>query len=189
VWQDPNRIGAYHLRYTNLWANFAFGPWHEERDYVGKQPGTHHFFIEDVAFMLEVWINSVVVQYFVEEATEDHWERLKQYQPFISDSTFTQEDLQPFSLEEKVQIRSSLQVFQQLVVENYNPDDDQLEFIEERLDYLSKAVDRLNRFDWKGVAISTVIGIGINLSVDTQTGPKLLKLLEQAFQSVRLFLT
>ncbi len=190
VWPDSNTPGAFHFRSTIFWANFPFGPWQEEHPAIShRQPYKLHYSIEDVAWALEGWINSVVVQYFLEEALEDNWELLKQYRPFISDSTFTQEDLQPFSLEEKEQIRTSLQVFQELLVQNYNPNEEQLELIEERLDYLSKALDRLNRFDWKGVTISTVIGIGINLGVDTNTGATLLRLLEKAFQAVRLLLT
>lgn len=159
------------------------------RSSQSRKSYTQYFSIETVARELERWIYGVVSPYFIEETTEDKWEQLKQYQPFISNSKFTGEDFESFSSEEKTEIRTSLQIFQQLLVKNYYPNDEQLEFIEERLDYLSKAVDRLNRFDWKGVAVSTVIGIGINLSVDTNTGANLLRLLEQAFQSVRLFLT
>ena len=139
VWPSSNTPGAFHFRSTVFWANFPFGPWQEEHRSTLRQPYKLHYSIEDVAWELAGWINSVVYQYFLEEALEDDWELLKQYQPFISDSTFTQEDLQPFSIEEKEQIRTSLQIFQQFVVENYSPNEEQLELIEERLDYLSKA--------------------------------------------------
>jgi hypothetical protein len=69
------------------------------------------------------------------------------------------------------------------VYQNYKTTKEQRDYVEERLEYLSNAVDRLNRFDWKSLAISTVVGIGINLAVDTQTGPMLMRLLEQAFHA------
>jgi len=56
------------------------------------------------------------------------------------------------------------------------------------LEYLKKAVDRLNKFDWRGLAISVVVGIGINLSVDTNSGKLLLDLLRQAFNTVTYLL-
>ena len=145
--------------------------------------------VENTVKWFEYWLRDTVVRYVSEVYEPDPWGQLRQFQPLISDSTFTQEDFQSFTPQEKVEIRRSLQGFKRLVYENYDPDEEQQEFIEERLDYLSKAVDRLNRFDWRALAVSVVIGIGINLSVDTSTGAVLLRLLEQAFRSVRLFLT
>jgi hypothetical protein len=68
--------------------------------------------------------------------------------------------------------------------DQFNPSPEQEEFIEERLEYLSEAVDKLNRFDWKGVALSTLLSIGANLCVDKESGRILFGLFQQAFQSV-----
>jgi hypothetical protein len=59
-----------------------------------------------------------------------------------------------------------------------------LEFINERLEYLSQAVDRLNKFDWKAQALSTLISIAVNLSVDTEGGKKLFQLFSQALEFI-----
>lgn len=74
--------------------------------------------------------------------------------------------------------------FKRLVVENYNPTNDQLDFISERLDYLTDSVNRLNRYDWKGLALSILTSIAINLTVDTQGGKMLFELFTQALHSV-----
>src|ERR1700730_9725630 len=60
---------------------------------------------------------------------------------------------------------------------------EQSEFINERLEYLSKAVDRLNRFYWNGVAISVVMSIAVNLSVDTERGRVLFNTFKAAFRA------
>lgn len=190
VWPISDRISTYHYRCSAFWPNFPLVLWKEEYQSplkVGSSK-TVYYSLEDVARALQRWIDDVVRQYFEEEATDDNWERLKQFLPFISNTTFSQEDLQPFSSEEKEEIRTNLQVFHQLVVDNYNPTEEQLEFIIERLEYLTDAVDRLNHYDWKGVVISTVMGIATNLSVDTNVGAALMRLLQQAFQGIRLFL-
>lgn len=75
-----------------------------------------------------------------------------------------------------------------LKIENYNPNDEQLEEINEKLEYISQAVERLIRRDWIGVAISTVIGIGINLGVDTEGGRQLLEFFQEAFSQIILLL-
>ena len=144
--------------------------------------------IDTVSTALSEWIYDVVDRYFEDVEIDDPWEKLQQYQRFIPSHPLQKENLQPFSPVEKEQIRNSLLVFKQLVYKKYRPDEAQKEFIEERLTYLSKAVDRLNRFDWKGLAISVIVGIGINLSVDTESGKALLKLFEQAFLPIRYFL-
>ncbi len=101
-----------------------------------------------------------------------------------SSKSFTKEDLETFTDNEKKQIQDSLSKFQQLIQEEMSPMKGQLDNIQEKLDYLNAAVDRLNRFDWKGVALSTIIGIATNLSVDTNSGKQVFDLFQQAFSSV-----
>lgn len=82
------------------------------------------------------------------------------------------------------QIRISLQEFERLLILEFNPSEEELIQISEKLDYLSKAVDRLNRFDWKGLALGTFIGISTNLAIDTESGRKVFELLRQAFDAI-----
>jgi len=49
-------------------------------------------------------------------------------------------------------------------------------------------VDRLNRFDWSGLAISIVVSIAVNMSVDTEDGRVLFTLFKAAFQATTKFL-
>ena len=110
----------------------------------------------------------------------DLWSQLQFYSPLTT--AFIDDDLKQFSSEQKEQIRLSIKDFERLIVENYAPTKEQLKFISDRLSYLGNAVDRLNRFDWKGLAISIVTSIAINLSVDTEGGKLLFKLFQQAFE-------
>ena len=81
---------------------------------------------------------------------------------------------------DKPLVRNGTQEFRQLIIANFTPTEEQAEVINNRLDYLEKAIDRLNRIDWKALAISTVIAIGINLYVDTEKGRLLFALFQQA---------
>ena len=67
------------------------------------------------------------------------------------------------------------------MVKEFNPSREQLRLIQMQLDYLSEAVGRLNRIDWRGLAVSTVITIAIQLSLDTEKGKLLFQLFQQAF--------
>jgi hypothetical protein len=93
-----------------------------------------------------------------------------------------------FTSNEKEQIREVLEEFKKSVIELFSgeiePIKDGIRNMEEKIDYLCNAVDRLNRFDWKGVARSTAIGIATNLTVDTEMGRQIFMLFQQAFQSI-----
>lgn len=93
-----------------------------------------------------------------------------------------------FTEEEKESVRRGINRFRQLVKENFKPTSKQEEFINERLDHLSEAVDNLNRFDWRGVALSTLISIAVNLTVDTERGRFLYTLFQQAFREATKYL-
>jgi hypothetical protein len=142
------------------------------------------FPITYVSATLDEWLKSTVKEYFTEEQTPDLWPQIEIYQSLVTTSTISEEDYRYFSAEEKEQIQLSLLEFHRLVIENFNPTQEQLASINERLDYLGKAVDRLNRFDWKGIALSVVVSIAINLTVDTEGGRLLLKLFQQSFEAI-----
>ena len=102
------------------------------------------------------------------------------YSPLSSLSTIQKEDLLHFTDTEKKQIKSGLDEYKRLIIVNYIPTPEQLELINERLKYLSDSVERLNRFDWKALAASTVVSIGITLTLNTETGKQLFNLFMQA---------
>jgi len=70
-----------------------------------------------------------------------------------------------FSEEEKTQIRIILQQFKVTIINEFNPTDAQFHQITERLDHLAESVDKLNRFDWKGVAINTILTVALEPSL------------------------
>jgi len=89
-----------------------------------------------------------------------------------------------FTDDEWQQVKLALSTFRVLLIENFNPNEEQLEVVSQRLDYLSVAVNRLNKFDWKGVALSTLIGISTTLTLDTERGRQLYGLFQQAFSAL-----
>lgn len=130
------------------------------------------------------WLSKHVAKHMEFESIPDLWAEVKAIQPMISSKSFTQEDFEMFTEREKFQIQESLKEFQRLIKEEISPMKESLDNIQEKLDYLSNAVNKLNRFDWKGVALSTVIGIATNLSVDTNSGKQVFDLFQQAFQAL-----
>jgi hypothetical protein len=69
-----------------------------------------------------------------------------------------------------------------LIKQDFNPNQEQFKVINDRLEYLTNALDKHNKFDWKGIAIQTVISIGIALSLSPEKGQQLLMLFKHVFQ-------
>lgn len=92
--------------------------------------------------------------------------------------------VQTFTVSEQQQIRTCIDQFASLLKSELSPTAEQFADIRVRLAYLSDAAERLNRFDWRALALSTVIGIGTTLYVDTATGRALWALFGRAFHVV-----
>jgi hypothetical protein len=171
--QDPH---AFDCSYTPFFPGRQTQP----VDYI---PDSGFLEFDSVLDEFTRWIAQHVNDYIAEESVPDLWEAL-QAGAFLSEESIQQHDESFFSEPEKVQIKIAVVSFQQAIVEQFHPSDDKLAAIEKQIKYLSDAVDRLNRFDWKGVAVSTLLGICTNLSLDTERGRQLYGLFQQAMTAV-----
>ena len=130
------------------------------------------------------WLHTHVDTYIADSLEPDLWQRMQLETPLVSGELLTENDYSIFTDEEKRQIKLSINEFKILVIDKFEPSTQQIELLEERLVYLTEAVDRLNRFDWRGVAISAIIAISVALSLDTESGRQLFDLFVKAFSSV-----
>ncbi len=132
--------------------------------------------------MFKEWLTKDVFVAIEEESLLDFWAEAQSIvglAPVISD-----ESRDKFSAAEREQVKIAIANFRVTLIQKFQPDETQLAEIAERLSYLESAVDRLNRFDWKGVAISTLIGIATNLSLDTERGRLLWGMFQDAMRVV-----
>lgn len=140
--------------------------------------------VTDLSERFKGWLTQVVVPYLDDVATPDLWELLKGTSSQARTAVGAPEEFGHFTDEEKLRIRMSINEFRLVVVNDFGPTKDQLKAIDDRLKYLSEALDQHNRFDWKGIAINTAIAIGIALSLNTEQGARLLQLFKQVFSGV-----
>lgn len=140
--------------------------------------------IDSLTIEFNKWLNGVVKPYLDDVSTPDLWHILEETRSRTKYELGTPEDFESFSDEEKTQIRLSLNDFRLLIVENFNPNQEELKSVDARLEYLSDAIDKHNKFDWKGIAIATVINITIALSLNPEQGSQLFQLFKQIFSNV-----
>jgi hypothetical protein len=135
-----------------------------------------------VATEFRKWLDKVVRGYQEEQLLPDLWAELGG-SPSVRD-IYTRDDWEgAFSEEEKLGIRKALSSFRAMLAEEFSPSRVQLEAIGRRLGHLESALDRLDKFDWLGVAISTLMTIAVALSLDTAKGQRLFELFRGALAS------
>jgi hypothetical protein len=160
---------------------FFYNPSHKYQDKSTSFLDTgywHSFFVVEHAY--QDWLDTHVKNYIQEAQLPDLWENVQNYIGTIGVSNVADVDSSDFSVEERREIKSALTDFKRVITEKFQVDAQQYYFINQRLDYLTKAVDRLKRFDWQGLAVSTLISIAVNLGVDTEGGRHLYSLFVQA---------
>lgn len=136
-----------------------------------------------------LWLQNQVAEYIEEESIPDLWRRLSDAREAFDVPPAFSTDEAVFTAQEREAVKLSVEKFRALIAETFHPPAETMAVVSERLDYLSDAVDRLNRQDWRGIAISTVIGIATTLSLDTEQGRLLFGLLQQAFGVIRHLLS
>lgn len=81
----------------------------------------------------------------------------------IEDALFSEEDKEPFGQTERREIQQALAGVVDKIRKEYSPDPADLTNIRQKIDYLSKKVTELGKFDWKRLFVATLVGISIDL--------------------------
>jgi hypothetical protein len=131
---------------------------------------------------LQTWLARDVSRAIEEELLPDLWQQVRD--SAMARIGQTHRDDEPFSADERAQVKIAITNFYFLIEQTFAPAPEARAAVQEQLDYLKEAVDRLNRFDWKGTAINTLLGITVTLSLDTERGRQLYGLFRQAFAAL-----
>ncbi|MCF7493615.1 hypothetical protein L3V35_00940 [Vibrio sp. L5-1] len=156
-----------------------FAPSYPKSEYV---PENGWCSINDVYEGLKQWLENHILVYLDEIDIPDLWSQIESQNLFVEDPMVNRSE-KGFDKAEKERIVLAIEHFKSLVKLEYKPTEEQLEVINDRLGYLVESVDRLNKVDWQGVAVSTIISISIALSLDTNRGSELFSLFKSAFTS------
>lgn len=137
---------------------------------------------------LKGWLESVVNPYFKDQQEPDLWEEFKKGNKVINLNEIDFNNQSSFSFEEVKQIELSINELKFLIQSSLKTSKEEQEIVNNRLDYLIQASTRLNKFDWKSLALSTLFSISIALSLDTEKGHVLFELFKKVFSIVRMLM-
>ena len=147
-------------------------------------PENNYFSFDTIKSYFKEWLYNHVEPYFQEKAEIDLWDQYKNDTKLLNLEKIDFNDKANFSFDEKSQISLALGDLKLLIERKFDLDDQQKSIVNDRLNYLASAVDRLNKFDWKSIAVSTMFSIAIALSLDTQKGHELFNLFAQVFNVI-----
>ena len=128
------------------------------------------------------WTSTHLKKYIESSDDEpDLWENFKKRNESINFNKLEFEETSFFTEDENKQITLAINELKYLIKKNIvNTDEEQI-LVNNRLDYLIENTNRLNKFEWKSLLISTLISITISLTLDTEKGKLLFELLKKAF--------
>jgi|WetSurMetagenome_2_1015567.scaffolds.fasta_scaffold43449_4 hypothetical protein len=134
----------------------------------------------DIKPYIKHWIKEVK-EYFDELTTIDLWEQLSSSSKILHIGEIDFDNKENFNEDEIKQIKLSLNELKLLIGRNFELQEEEKKTVNNRLDYLTEASNRLNKFDWKSLLINTVLNIIIALSFDSQKGKQLFELFGKVF--------
>lgn len=136
---------------------------------------------DELFFDFHMWLKKHVDAYIEDQTSIDLWDiftnnNQSQNLNYIDFSTS-----EKFTEDEKIQTQLLMNEFKNLLIERFDLQEEQIKIVNARLDYLVEATKRLNKFDWKGCAINSLINIIIALSLDVEKAQQLIHLFQTAF--------
>ncbi len=88
-----------------------------------------------------------------------------------------------FTVEERKQVVIAINELKFLIQTNIATSNHEQKIVSDRLDYLIENIERLNKFEWKSMLLSTLISISITLSLDTESGRIIFEYLKKVFST------
>ena len=129
------------------------------------------------------WMNNELKEYLQELDEPNYWES-----PPLDSSLLLEyinyEAVEEFTPEEQIQIKSKLSELSSTIEEKFELTKEQLNKIQGCIQYLTEAVDRTNKTDWKAIAVSMFISAIVNLAVDTSTAYSIYALIKSCFANL-----
>ena len=86
---------------------------------------------------------------------------------FLSEPLFTEEDKIPFTPEQRRMVVLALEGAKEEIQRRFETSKSQQDQIDKKLDYLADKVTELDKFNWKRLFISTLVGVAVDLSFGT----------------------
>lgn len=149
-------------------------------------PDQFYALFSSILDQFKYWLKHHIKEYEQDLFEPDLWSEFKNgNNSIVNLENIDFSDKSSFSSSERRQISMAINELSLLVHKNFSTTSEEQVLVNDRLNYLVEACDRLNKFDWKSLVISTIIGISTTLALDGDKGKLLFELFRQVFTSIK----
>ena len=138
-------------------------------------------FTDELFSDFHMWLKNHVNAYIEDQTSIDLWDIFTNNNQSQNRNCIDFSTSEKFTEDEKIQTQLLMNEFKNLLIERFDLQEEQIKIVNARIDYLVEATKRLNKFDWKGCAINSLISIIIALSLDVEKAQQLIHLFQTAF--------
>lgn len=135
--------------------------------------------------LFQDWLSKHVKSYIEDLNTLDLWDEYIKSNNAVCYKNIDFDSQENFTPEEQQQLQMSINELKGLVINKFQLQVEQQKIVNERLDYLITATTRLNKFDWKGVVVNTIISLIIALAFDSEKANQFIELFKVVFHGMK----
>ena len=100
---------------------------------------------------------------------------------FARDTFFSDAQKNPFTTEERETVSLALKVVRSEIHDKFSPSQQQQAEIDSKIEYLERKVKELDKFNWKRLLITVLVGISVDLGFGTLIPAPLLNIFKEVF--------
>lgn len=170
-------FNLFDYQYVQYCPDYSMTDFFPKRDYTS---------FEIVANSLRAWLKNHIKEYIEDKTEPDLWSELQNGNKSFEINKIDFDNKDSFTANERNQVTMALNELKILISKNFRTSEEEQKLVTDRLDYLIDSSDRLNKFDWKSLAISTLLSISLSLTLDTTKGKILFELFRKVFSNIPL---
>ncbi len=175
------------IRYApSSWDSFDFCTTRYRPDWAPTKwyPQNSHLNFDQLKEHFLSWMRDHPRRYFEDQHSADSWRDWDLNRTVLDAIDTSSSDNSAFNMEQAAAIERTLNAFRVEAIEKLGLQEADIQELNERIDYLIEASSRVGRKDWIMLAASTVIGIVVTLSLDTNKGRTLFELFRAALSAL-----
>ena len=164
AFNEPQNFFDFHhyVTHQERFKGFAWGVKYKPYQTVGAARTDADLSWDNVINHVDEWMALLV-----EDNSPNFWNHPEIYR-FAVNFQQPETDSAPFTEDERRLLRDGLARAKEDIRHSFDLSNQQMNYVSSRFDELSSKLDRLSRFDWKGLFISTVTSLAVDLAFDSE---------------------
>lgn len=185
--ESHHHFKIMHTKHTPMFNLSSLIPSDFRPDYIPVEKTIHYenwlcMNFDNVITCFNYWYENDIESYNRNLDIPDEWEMYLQGNKILSLDENT--NTNKFSKEQLKNVSVKLNEFKLFILKEYSPNSEQLNIIEEKINYLIDAANRNTVFDWKNIAMAILINIASTLMLDSEKAMQMFNFFKSLFIAI-----